>query len=72
MNPYWTLVCRHELDGRWYVEFGDWEKETVEFEKQTLRDSGVQAKNLKIIKTMTKGDHANEIHFAVNKLNGQE
>lgn len=68
-SKYYTLLCRYEIDGLWHVEFGDFDKESVEFERETLRDDGVQAKNLKIITTKAKDDHAHAVHTAVEKLN---
>jgi hypothetical protein len=49
---YYTLLIR--IAGKWQIEFGDYEKQAVEFERDSIKDSpasGVKAKDLKIIKT---------------------
>lgn len=65
---YYLLVEKSE-DGRWSIQFGDKEKETVEFERDDMAEHRVAKKNLKIIKA--KSARQSDCDAAVAKLNGE-
>lgn len=48
MAKYHTLIERTPAYG-WVIGFGDKDLECVKFEKQDMRDSGVKAKDLRIV-----------------------
>jgi len=65
ITPYYSLLIREH--GKWSVEFGDYDRETVEFERaDILYYSGYGARDLKIIKS---GVSQSSIDAAVAKLN---
>lgn len=70
---YYTLVQR--IDGRWSIQFGDYDRETVAAEREDYKchyDCGemIRVKDLKIIKTASA--HQRLIDAAVAKLNDAE
>lgn len=66
-GPYFTLLQRHE--GVWGIEFGDFDRETVEAELQDYRDHFIRKADLKIIRT---ADYATAtIQPIVDALNGK-
>jgi hypothetical protein len=48
---YYTLVTRDDAASPWYIEFGAYEREDVDFERESYRDKGAKASNLKIIRS---------------------
>lgn len=46
---YYSLLTR--TDGVWSMEFGDYDRETVEFELLDKRDHGARKADLKIVTT---------------------
>jgi len=48
---YFTLVTRDDAASPWYIEFGAYDREDVDFERESYRDKGVKASNLKVIKS---------------------
>lgn len=66
-RPYYTLVERDDAKSPWTIQFGDYDKGTVQFELDDRRDHGARAKNLMIICT---GNLAKDVTEAVHKLNG--
>lgn len=67
MAKYHYLVQRE--GGRWGIQFGDYDRETVEFEREDMKRD-YQARDLKII-TMPKADQA-LIDAKIEKMNAQE
>ena len=61
-KPYYVLVIKGP-DSNWGVEFGDYERETVEFEQMTYEDTGYYTK---IIRTT---EDQKSIDLAVSQLN---
>lgn len=49
MPKYHILLERDNAASPWRVEFGDKDRDLVVYERQTYRDSGIRASNLKII-----------------------
>jgi hypothetical protein len=66
MNKYYTLLIKHEINNKWSPEFGDNDKEVVEFELGAWLYDGVKKKDTKIICT---DDTQKAIDTYVNKLN---
>ncbi len=64
-RPYFVLVSRDSADSAWGVEFGDYDKETVQDEREAFRDTCPSA-NLRILRT---GDKQADIDSAVAALN---
>lgn len=61
------LLLEHDDKGsRWAIGFGDYDRDTVEFERDDHRDHGYRAKELKIITTT---DLQADIDAAVRELN---
>jgi hypothetical protein len=50
-KTYFTLITRDNPSASWVIEFGAWEREDVDSERQSYRDHGVKASDLKIIRT---------------------
>jgi len=48
-RPYHVLFARESATDRWTLEFGDYDKSTVVYERQTYRDNDYKASNLKVI-----------------------
>ncbi|CAM5598966.1 hypothetical protein MAUB1S_10129 [Mycolicibacterium aubagnense] len=61
---YYSLLTRE--DGQWAPQFGDYDLDTVKFERDDYRDRGHKAKDLKIITTT---DEQADINRAVFELN---
>lgn len=61
---YFTLVIRED-DGVWVADFGDYDRETVEYEREACKPQH-RAKDLKIIRS---GDSQAEIDKQVALLN---
>jgi len=55
MTIYYTLI--EKTDGLWSPQFGDFDREVVEDEKQDYIDSGSRAKNLRIIQTSPEQEY---------------
>lgn len=66
MNKYYTLLIKHEINNSWSPEFGDNDREVVEFELGAWLYDGVKKKDTKIICT---DDTQKAIDTYVNKLN---
>lgn len=64
---YYTLAVR-QGGPRWSPEFGDYDRELVEAEREDYRDHDVKARDLRIL-TTTPGQKA--IVAAIAKLNGE-
>jgi hypothetical protein len=74
-HPYFTLVSRNPiavLNGiaPWVIEFGDYDRETVQSELDYYRDHGYKSANLKIIRTTDS--RQSSINAAVAALNGSK
>jgi hypothetical protein len=50
-RPYFTLVSRDNINADWTIEFGDYDRETVQSELDDYCDHDYPAANLKIIRT---------------------
>jgi hypothetical protein len=66
LKTYYTLLQRE--DGKWAPQFGDYDRETVESERDDYRDHDIKAKDLKIV--TTQGHSWASIQVVVAKLNG--
>ena len=68
MTKYYTLFVFDTDQNLWFEEFGDYDRETVDFEVEELRHGfrSVPKKHIKIVRT---GDHQDEIEAARFKLN---
>ena len=65
ITPYFSLLIKE--GGKWRVEFGDYDREAVEFERADILEySDHGARDLKIIKS---GVSQSAIDAAVAKLN---
>jgi hypothetical protein len=71
---YFTLAVRWHweeagvLHSRWSPEFGDYDREVVESERDDYRSRDFKARDLKIIST---GDKQSDIDAAIMKLNNK-
>lgn len=68
-RPYYTLLSRdsgHPVTNQWTIEFGDYDRPTVESELEDYLDHDWKAKDLKII--TTTGQQA-DIEAMVRELN---
>lgn len=63
-KKYFSLVVKE--DGRWSVQFGDYDRECVESERDDYADRGHKASALRILAT---ADSQAAIDLAVGKLN---
>lgn len=63
-RSYYTLAER--CDGRWVVQAGGYDLETIEFERDDFRDHGVKAKDLRILKTAPSQKAINAAVAALN------
>lgn len=74
-KPYYILVVRNDglekprNDADWLVMFGDYDRETVEFELQDYRDHGARKCDLKIVKLPDATQY--KINNVVEALNGR-
>lgn len=66
ISTYHTLLERDGPGSKWFIEFGCYDRETVDDEKQDRIDSGVKSRNLLIIST---GETQSNIELAVARLN---
>lgn len=66
-RTYYTLLQR--VDDNWSPQFGDYDLETVESERDDYRDHDIKAKDLKIV--ATAGHAWPAIEPMLNKLNGR-
>jgi hypothetical protein len=64
MKAYYTLAVRR--DGRWEVDFGDYDRAVVESEREDTLSHFVYSKDMKIVKS---ADDQASINLAVAKLN---
>jgi|TARA_R100000081_G_C4660973_1_gene87589 hypothetical protein len=52
MDKYYTLLIKHEINNRWSPEFGDEDREFVQYElEDNWLNNGVKKKDTKIICT---------------------
>lgn len=67
MRPYYILVVKQE--GRWGVEFGDYDRQTVEQEREDVcyQHDGPQKQNTRVVMAASSKQAA--IDTAVSKLN---
>jgi len=65
-RTYYTLVLRDDGDLRWRIEFGDYDRDTVEAEMESYTDHDYLKRNAKIIRS---GDSQADIDAAVDALN---
>lgn len=65
-RKYHTLAVRE--DGRWAPQFGDYDRETVDSEREEYRDKGHKARDLRII---TTGDTQAAINAGIANLNAK-
>jgi hypothetical protein len=68
-RPYFTLITRDAKDSPWHIYFGDYDRETVEAERQELRSASfdpIPLNRSRIIRTSAKQA---DITAAVAKLN---
>lgn len=65
-RKYYSLIQR--IDGRWYPQFGDYDREVVAQERQDMRD-GFEAPRAKDLKIICTGPKQADIEAAVAKLN---
>lgn len=49
-RPYYLLMIRQGDCAEWFQEFGDFDRETVQYELEDYRDHDYRAQDLKIIK----------------------
>lgn len=68
-RKYHTLLSRDNADSPWRIEFGDFDRETVEQERAEYRDNGAKASTLKII---TTGAAQKDIESVVATLNAKQ
>lgn len=70
MTTYFSLLSREGAESPWAIEFGDYDRECVEFEREEMHEGykGYPKKDLKIIKT---GDSWDSIQSAVAALNAK-
>ena len=65
---YYTLLIKNIETNLWGVEFGDFDRETVEDEKDYWRDSeGYMGSRIKIIKTSESQKEIDEIVAILNQ-----
>lgn len=62
---YYTLAERAD-NGRWYPQYGSYQRDDVVLERETYRGMGCKAKDLKII---TSNHEQADINAAIAKLN---
>jgi len=67
-RKYHTLLERSFDGAPWGIAFGDYDRETVDSERQEYRANGAKASNLKMI---TTGARQGEIDSAVSLLNAK-
>lgn len=70
---YFVLAVRLPGEPLWGVEFGDYDLETVEFERDDMRDHDIPAKSLKILRIEPLGRQTEQdaINRAIAVLNCQ-
>lgn len=70
LRPYFILLSRegNGPNDRWSMQFGDYERGPVAFERDDMRDQGYRASNLKIVRLA--GDTNSHIEYAVQTANG--
>lgn len=66
---YYLLVEKTE-GAEWAIQFGDSDKEAIEFERDDYADHGIPKKNLKVIKSASSQQR--DCDAAVAKLNEKE
>ena len=64
---YYTLFER-EADGRWFEQFGAYNRKEVQEEKMCFRDNGIKAKDLVIV---AHAGTYESLMNALSKLNAQ-
>lgn len=65
-RKYHTLLVRDDKSAPWCIHFGDYDRETVDSEREDMRDHDHRAMNLKII---TTAPEQAAIDAAVARLN---
>lgn len=68
---YYVLLSRQGKSRPWGVGFGSWDREEVLFERQSYRDEGYAASDLKIIAIPPVAPDQATIDAAVAKLNAK-
>lgn len=71
-RKYYTLLSKgNEVhhNGEWVIEFGDYDRETVEAERDEQRDAAKARQERVSFKIITTGDKQADINAAVAKLN---
>ena len=66
-KPYYLLLSREPGDTVFFQQFGDFDRETVEFERDDFRDHGYLAKDLRIV--TAKSAKPADCDAAINLLN---
>lgn len=66
---YYTLVTRDHAGAKWFPQFGDYDREAVEFEQDDYvhGSAGIKKINTKIVKTKTV--RRSDVDAAIAKLN---
>ncbi len=49
-GPYWVLICRNGAGGKWHVQFGDYDRQTVAVELREHVANGHRVRDLKIVR----------------------
>ncbi len=66
-RPYFLLCSRAAADAPFAIQFGDKDRETVAFERQSYRDAGDKASDLRVIRAASS--RKADCDAAVAKLN---
>lgn len=56
-RPYFLLVARADKLSPWGIEFGDYDRETVDAEREDYRDHDWAAGNLRVLRVADDGQH---------------
>ncbi len=68
-RTYYTLLQRDNRKSPWLIEFGDYDRETVEAEREERTDSVYGAVSPSRLKIIATDDSQAAIDAAVDKLN---
>lgn len=68
MAKYFVLVEREAVGKSWSIQFGDYDREVVDAERDERRDKGARASNLKVLTVASA--RQSMIDLAVAELNG--
>lgn len=69
MRRYFTLLTRESKNAKWAIEFGDYDRQTVADERDSLRDSSEKRIHTLIIQTT---DEQSDIEATVRGINGKK